>query len=501
MGFRKRFLNIFSLVLVSSIFCSVGWTKEEDPNSFHLFFHAPGRDKQTDGYISVDAGTYASLDDAVAAQERYKNEGGQSLLPNGKREKMELVIVVPKDAPAAYVDQFVEETKAKFASQLGEYTKVIVKRSYIDADKNLAEMEATRSTLKQEIRNAPESQMPALKAAWKINEEDTQNLKTWRDRWIQGPRKWLSNPASRDTLAFGILMVKMGISSTMIITKYGLNVWSAGIGFVSGAIAGAFGYKAVEYSQWTQNHKLFLTKRFPVLEKLAPIKFYNDSPQFKSIAINFVRSTGISYLVRLSAHLSDQTIQSTGHAAPSPNNLEFFTQSLGMTAVELWGDSWADVGSRSLTQKRYLPYTSRSYIMWFIGLIDTTMHSLFRANALKAAYLTCGISMTFKSGLWVLSKVLQPRARQIVVVSGFIPRDSRDFEYVKKQGSLTEALRMSVETEERIRGSSEIGENLGAFAKALGMGHMPLTHTAEVRKHFHGGKNMVHSCSSFLGAN
>lgn len=521
MGFRQ-FIQYFLLSVFALILSPL---RAAPADSFHVFFQAPGIDKSSGGHFSIDGGSFDSLQDAARFLEKNQNRPGsssRSYVPNGHEEPMEFIVVVPKGAAAEYVESFVHETKQAFAAQLGEHSNVRVKVSYIDIERTLQDHDSIQAELTEGLaRETDATQREAMQTARAISEEEETHFKTWRDTWYGRGFLWLNerNPVNRSKAASIVATLKIGISASTILSRYGLSdlgagallmamvsaqfqtvidhtQWSTlGIAALSGGTAAAFGYYATEFSQWCQNHKLAFTRRFPWLEKIPGVRFYNNTPEVKSMAINFVRSTGIAYVLRLMAHYSGQVSVKTGETAASPNTWLFLTESLGLTAGELTADAWLDVGLRKLTQKNYTNYAARSYLLWAIGLIDTSMHAFFRAGETATAYMIGGVSASLKGTLYMLGRNLKPLDRKIVVISGQIPRNSTDFDYVVKQYSLTESLNINMESErvQRLGAQSSVAD----FAAALDMKHLPIQEVAAIRQRFFtNGHNIVHACEA-----
>ena len=458
-------LNIFSRArVISFLFILFSTTNlfAADGDGFSLFFQAPTKNENLGSYFTVDAGTFENLNQMSDVMFHFQTPGGIPIIPS-KNEPIEVNIVVPLGAPSDYVNSYAEEVKNQLVRFYPDNAVYNIRYSYIDTKKTDEQYSNAIKALQEGIKTLPQEETEARQVATgmvDVLKEDHENFTTWKKSWFSSGLEWLRNrnPKNRNTAARVVGFLKGSMTLAVTVTKYGLSNSSFLIGLANGASTAAFGWFATEYSQWCTHHKLPLTKRFPWLEKIWPIGLYNNLPELKSVTINFIRSMGIAFLVRLAAHYTHQVTLRTGEPVEHPWALKFLKEGLGITIIETFSDSVMDVGLRSLAQKRHINYVARSYLLWGISFIDTFMHASFRSGDTYAAYVAGGISTVAKVSLYVAAKLSKAKPKQIVVISDFIDRISEkgeanpDFDYIKKQLSLTEAwnIGLSNQTQQKL---------------------------------------------------
>lgn len=473
---------------------------------FSLFFQTPAINQRIGSFISVDAGEYRDLAQLGQAMSILEDKNGKSLIP-GKNEPVDVVVVVPKGAPRIYVEQFVLQARREMLKAFPTAT-LSIETSYLDTEKEEAEYEAEVAALKSEAPQSAEEEEFLTERLKKI-ESDSRNLKAWSMNWYQKSQNWLHNPANRTIAARVVGSIKGVIAAKVLISKYGLDVTSAALGLYNGAVTLMFGYYATEFSNWCTTHSFFLSKRFPWLEKMRPLKFlginfrpiefYNSTPEMKSFSVNIFRSLGLAYIARSLAYLTHRVNIKTGEAIENPNNVNFFIEGAGLTLAETLGDAGMDVGLRSLTQKGYLRYTSRSYLLWAISISDTVMHSYFRAGDTASAYVMLAINTTGKSAIYLASKLTPRKNKKIVIVAKDIQRDSQDFLHVARQNNLTEAVVLNPRSDLLLKLQNS-GTSLSEVEKILNLKDVTTDDLAQIHQSIVSGDEPVKACAFWLRA-
>ncbi len=387
-------------------------TTTRDPQgiSATLFVDTPVQNR-FGGHITVNVGR-ANINDLSDA------------LRPAAGEAIEVVIVVPKNARADVREDFL--TRVREQMQRYPNARYILKESFVDTQADVAAMEAKREELHQITAAAdangtstPQTRQVAEQVERSIDAgiAETRALEeSWTNKFSRRlfDRLGRTHPYNTVIAARAVAMMKFTVASVVLIGKYGfqnplVNPSSYLIGFLSGTVSAAFGYNAKRYSNWCTSHQ------FPFFKDSLPVRAYNRSGVVKSATINFVRSLGLSGVMRWLAHVTGQV--SNGVPVASPFSWDFVISGLPLTTLEIFSDGAMDVGTRSLEQKRIMNHQSRSYVQWLVGILDTTMHGLFRANSVRSAYTVGSISVGTKIGLWVLGKLAPTPPRRFVFIS------------------------------------------------------------------------------------
>lgn len=429
--FFVRFIRSFPLLTLAAVFWS-GICSAADPNSFTLYL-TTNAENRYGGNVVINVGsmTVDELPRFVQPTSDVR-EARKALLPSVS-EPIEVVIVVPKGAAEDVRAGFIRQIRTAMARK---YPNAVfnIRESFVDTQADRAALEEQRAELndlRAGIVPASPQSPEALRLADKINDSIDAGLeenRRFERSWVKKAAGGLNETHPYNTViaARVVALTKLATSGFVLISKYGINAMSLVIGGISGGISAAFGYNAKKWSEFCTTHQ------FPWFKDALPVKLYNKTGWFKSATINLVRSLGLSYMLRELAYLSNQQVK--GERVGSPNSLNFFVEGLGLTIPEIVLDGLVDDGVRALELKGVLNHQSRSYVLWTIGLIDTAMHSFFRAGAVKAAYTVAAISWGSKLAVWGASKLLKPVQKRFIFISDGVSSEKTG-EIVENRGN------------------------------------------------------------------
>lgn len=499
--------TIFRLIPVALFLLSSGVRSEsQSAQKIHLYFHTNAINPETGGHFAIDAGTFPSFQDATESFRYYADGDAKSALPDSHTQNLQLIVVVPKGTAPEHVEQFKNEALTHFAPEPRLGLTLKVETFEVDTEPQIQQLLLADNFLKDVSKDEqnPEARENIAQVR-RVTQQEIQGIKQWREGWLRNTKAFFNNPEHLKKSAVTVASIKATVSMVTVVSKYGVNASSIGIGLLMGGISAAFGYHAVHYSDFCQHHKLFLSRQFPWLEKFPPIKYYNDSPNLKSFAINFVRSVGLSYVAKVLAALSGQSFVKNGvtvYAANPNHGWDFLRESFGLGTLELVGDMFADTGSRKLTQKGVITHTQRNYILWSIGLIDTLMHSFFRINMTQAAFITGTVSGILKMTVKLTGDRARVRDRKIMVVSGALAdkETGKLPKIVLSQHGFNEALAVHPGVESTLRERPEFFSNdPKAFGSLLNADTLPLSEVATIsNRFFRESKSLVESCGKIF---
>ncbi len=469
---------------------------QADPGTgFHLAVQAPvTREKLGGAYVVVDAGTYEDVREIADKLQSLQSPNGKGISPS-PNEPVEVVIVVPKGVPDQYAEVFRREVERKLRERYPQAT-FTTQFSYIDTEVEEDVIERAIETL----NGAPKLEFPAVEqeraALLAVLDETQTDLRTWRDSWYGKGIEWLSkiNPLKRNLAAFVVGGLKGALTCKVTITKYGLNSSSWIIGLLNGMVTAAFGWYATEFSRWRINHKVPLTEKYPRLNAL--IEYYNNNKFVKSMSVNFVRAYLIDFFSLLSAHLTGQK-NKKGELIESPVSLKFFSSSSGLTVVEMLSDAAMDIALETLTQKGYLNYSSRSYILWALSFLGTWWHAHYRTGDIASAIVILSISTAINATFYSYSKSLSPNPKRIVVISDLISRNSVDMGHVRNMLNLQSAWNINP-TEESLTELQNVRITPQAVSKLLNLGDAPHEIVKEITAAIISGMSPTNACMKAL---
>ena len=392
--------NIPLFLAVATLFSSIS-SFAKDPNSFSLYL-TTNAENRYGGNIMINVGSMPM------------SEIPETLLP-ASDEPVEVVVVVPKGAPAESREEFIGQIRTAMNSKY-LHARYNIRESFVDVDAEIAtyqEQQAELEKMKPGIIPGTDADKLEQRAEKEIAagiEEDKQFKRSWFNRAVGSLNS--THPYNTVIAAKVVALTKLATSSIVLLSRYGINPVSLVIAGISGGVAAMFGYNAKAWSEWSTSHE------FPWLKDNLFVRTYNRLGWFKSATINLIRSAFTAYVLRELAYLSHQTVN--GKPVDSPNTGMYAWETLGLSVPEVVLDGLLDDGARSLETKGVLNHQSRSYILWTIGLIDTTMHAFFRAGAVNTAYTVAVVSWASKLAVWGTSMVLKANPKRFVFISNDI---------------------------------------------------------------------------------
>jgi hypothetical protein len=386
--------------------------------------------KQVDRYgaqIMIDGGQMplAELPLLIEKFDSVEKANGQivSALP-GQSDPMQIIVIVPKNAPDRYRREFLTQIKSTLSARFPN-SRYEVQESFVDLDedaKALLEARASLRALTASGALSPEQLALAEQADREIESglaSDQALCESWFNkmcprffRHFNRKLQRANHPYNTIIAAHAVALTKFGISASVTLSKYGVNVSSVGIAAVQGAITAAFGFNAKAWSQWCTAHE------FPFFKESFPVQFYNRHGWLKSANINLMRSLGISYIMRMLAYWSGQT--ANGKPVETANSLDFFIQGLGITLPEIVLDGMVDDALRSLELGGHIRDSDRNYLIWGISFIDTAMHTFFRTGNVEAAYTASVFSWAAKLAVLLAAKALKAKENRLFIVSDLV---------------------------------------------------------------------------------
>lgn len=394
-------------------------------------------------------------------------------------QPVQAIVIVPKNAPLSYRQEFLTQIKSALATHYRN-VKYEIHESFVDLDADAAALWEQRYELNR-LRNQPDltqAQVALLELADNQVEQGLSDDQAVCESWFRqrcsqffrffDPRRSrINHPYNSVIAAHAVAMTKFGISSVVTLSKYGVNVSSVLISAVQGAITAAFGFNAKAWSQFCTSHE------FPFFKETLPVKFYNRHGWLKSANINLLRSLGLSYIMRMAAYWSGQTV--AGRPVETANSLDFFVQGMGIALPEIILDGLVDDGTRALELKGYLSDQNRKYLLWAISFIDTTMHTLFRIGNVEGAYAVATVSWVAKAGVWLTARHLRAKQNRFFIVSDLISeqpvnpqpaaRSGRALTnflwYVSGVGGITLELRNRLHGKYRVSDAEMVRQNYG----------------------------------------
>lgn len=406
-----RFLpSLLGLILF--IVCTFTYASASD-ETFSIYLAGP----QTDRYganVTINAGSMPISDlNKFITTGPLENQAQRN-------DIIDVIVVVPRGATLESRSRFQNQIREQLQSAGYSRLKFQIRESFVDLEEDAQTLLEEKAKFEELQKHLPPQSQAATSAekAISIIEQGLSDDQVMASNWglhlksLAGyPFQKLNNSHPYKTViaARVVAVSKLSISAALILGKYGLNLSSALIAALSGGVAAAFGYNAKKWSSWCTTHQI------PWFKNFAPMRAYNQTGWFKSAHINWWRSMGLSFIYKGLAHLTNQ--QSHGVQVPSPVSTEFLVSGLGLTIPEIVLDGLMDDGARALELKARINHQTRSYLLWIVGMIDTTMHGFFRANATKAAYMTAAVSWGAKLAIWGTSKLLSPHPRRFIFVS------------------------------------------------------------------------------------
>lgn len=395
------------------------------------------------GSIMLDAGKMR-IQDIPSLFAHLEIQNDKSILPQSQ-QKIEIVVVVPRNAPLSYREKFLQEIHSAISSQYPNAQYKLVE-SFVDINADSEVLLAQQQAIDELQKNPklkPVDQQILAAAENELTEglKENQNLcESWFKKscsryykYFNKAWKDLKHPYNTVIAARAVAATKFGISVSVTLSKYGISPYGALmsvlqgglmamtdfnyagglIALAQGGVAAAFGYNAKSWSEWCTSHQ------FPYFKESLPVKFYNRTGWFKSASINFVRSFGLSYVFRMLAYSSGQTVN--GQAVETANTWEFVKDGLGVITIpEIILDGLMDDGLRALEQRGIINDPGRKYLLWAISMIDTVMHTGFRANDMNMAYSAAFASWGAKTSVWIAGKLLKQRTQRFVVLSNLL---------------------------------------------------------------------------------
>ncbi len=471
-----KLTSLFFVVAAAVLFLASPLKADPKGKGFTVYLTTEGTNRYG-ANIMVDAGEM-NVEDMPTLFDEFNTSNGVSVLP-ASNEPVLVVVVVPKGASI--------ETRKAFEKQVRDVVgarypnmQLEIQESFVDLDADskvledqLADVHAVQPKLAPGSIEADVADIVEAKIQTGLVENEQFRL-SWfgkaRNRVGRSVRTvarasrhpfaateavavgaamavyngsgqvvgWLnrSHPYNVVVAARLVALAKFTTSGMVILTKYGLNPTSAAIAAIAGGVGAAFGYNAKKWSNFCTSHT------FPFFKEFWPVALYNRTGWFKSANINFFRSLGISYVLRSLAVASGQTIVGSDgerHGVPSPNSWDFLFGGLGLTIPEVWLDGLMDDSMRALELKGLLNHQSRSYILWGVSFIDTTMHSLFRAGAVKGAYAVATVSWGSKLAIWAAGRFLPAGPKRFVFVSEDVSKQANAVLHADEQKKLKEA--------------------------------------------------------------
>lgn len=409
-----QFLNLF-IIGLATLFSSAVFAESKGLTLFLSTSHA----NRYGGQIMLDAGEL-KIDEIPDFMATLDPQTSGAVLP-ASNAPVEVSVVVPKNAPLSYRQEFLGEVSAAIQTRYPQ-AKFKLVESFVDLEADAAALLETQADIKAR-QSQPGLSARDAKILEAAQTEVTEGLKDDQalcESWFRNScptyfkhfnRAWsaVRHPYNTVIAARAVALTKFGVSVSVTISKYGLNPVSALIAVAQGGIAATFGYNAKSWSEWCTSHQ------FPFFKESLPVSWYNRTGWFKSATINFFRSLGLSYVFRTIAHESGQTVN--GRTVETANSFEFLFQGLGLTIPEIVLDGLMDDGARALELRGRINDQGRKYLLWGISMIDTVMHTAFRAGAINVAYSAAAVSWGTKLGVWGAGKLLKQRAARFIAIS------------------------------------------------------------------------------------
>lgn len=337
---------------------------------------------------------------------------------------VQVIVVVPKNAPQHYRDQFLLEIRQTIDARYPN-AQYEIHESFVDLNADALTLLEKRAEV-EKMKAQPgltEAQQDLLVYAEEQIEVGLKEDQRLCESWFQSScskffayfnpaLKALNHPYNSVVAAHAVAMTKFGISSVVTLSKYGINPTSVMIATLQGGITAAFGFNAKSWSQWCTSHE------FPFLKETAAVQWYNRNGWFKSANVNFLRSMGLNYVMRMLAYWTGQ--ETGGRPVETANSAEFMMGAMGIALPEVYLDGLMDDGLRALELKGRLTDQNRRYLLWGISFIDTAMHTLFRTGNVNAAYAVATAGWTLKSAVWAAGKYAPAKENRIVFISDFV---------------------------------------------------------------------------------
>lgn len=463
----RSLLSRLSLVLFALVFAHSSVTSADDLQGFELYLST--KVKNNSSAMTVRVGDI-DIDHLDGVMDSFETPEGETILP-ADAKNIQVVIVVPLGTPVDIRNKTKERIGAAVAKRFPKM-QVTVQESFVDMQKDEEALRARRTALAEiitQIRSGAPGERETLELADTVlafaQQENERFLRSWRPNNLG-----IHHPFNRYIGARVIAATKLGISFTLVLTKYGLNAGSLLVGTVSGSIAAIFGYNANAWSEFCAHHSIpalpaapmkgpegeplgtaaYLTRGAynvavpwnPVVGGIWNVLRYPYNKwmpaEGKSATVNLIRTFGVDFIVRGLAHATGQVSlnRTSGEYEPvkSPISWEFLQFGGVLNTLELIGDAAMDAGSSRSERKRHYTALTRSYFLWIIGLMDTAWHNLFRIQANEWALGIGLVSFGCKISLWGIS-MLPERGPRFTFISDAISQDV-GYEDIKKPGFL-----------------------------------------------------------------